>query len=254
MKKILILYFSGAGATKKIAGLIYTELLPDCQPDIAAMENSNVPDPGNYDALVVGMPVYHTAPPKIVMKFWDSVSPLPKQTPVFIYNTRALYALNTNRILSKKLRHKNIITVMSREYRGPASDGSIIAPGIRRFFEFEKDIEQKVRYDCQTFLKLIRQDVLPEYRPPFRLGSIFNAPNKLAGQLITFKIHLHKDKCRQCGHCIKHCPHTAFSAGPDGYPLYSPANCENCYRCIHHCQSNALSLSKHRTPKKRLQF
>lgn len=253
MKKILILYFSGAGATKKVAGLMNTYLSQYDRPDMASMEHLP-PDLTIYDALIIGVPVYHAAPPKTVMEFWDNIPPLTLETPAFLYNTRALYSLNTNRILAKKLRSKHIITVLSREYRSPASDGTIFAPGIRRFFEFEKDLDKKVRIDCQTFLDLIKQDPLPDRLPRFRFGSILNAPNKLAGQLITFRIHLHKDRCSRCGQCIKHCPRSAFSTGPDGYPLYSPASCENCLRCIHHCRRTALSLSKHRPLKKRLHY
>ena len=254
MKKILILYFSGVGATRKIAELMYTRLSQDCATDIFSLESKETPHMNEYDALIVGTPVYHGAPSKIVMRYWETMPRLTKETPVFIYNTRGLGSFNTNRILSRKLHQKNVITVMDKEYRCPASDGTIITPFIKRFYEFENDIEKKIESDCADFLALLQKAELQGYLPRFRLGSIINAPNKLAGQLITIKIHLHKDRCSKCGNCVKHCPHSALFTNKDGYPCHSSRSCENCYRCIHHCPKLALSLSKRRTPKKLLRY
>ena len=143
---------------------------------------------------------------------------------------------------------------MDSEYRSPASDGSLIIPVFKRFFDFEKELQKKIILDCSLFLKLLQQDAPVGYIPRFRFSSILNAPNKLAGQLITFTVHLHSEKCIKCNKCIKNCPHKALKKAPKHYPLFIKKNCENCYRCIHHCPMKALSLSKHHTPEKLLSF
>ena len=254
MKKILILYFSGVGATKNIAERMFTRLSPDCETDIFSIENKDTRGMNEYDALIIGTPVYHGAPPKIVMRYFEMIPRLTKETPAFIFNTRGSGSFNTNRILARTLCRKNITTVIDREYRTPASDGTIIAPFIKRFFEFEKDIEKKIDSDCTEFLELLKNVELHGYMPRFRFASIVNAPNKLAGQLITLKIHLHKEKCTKCGHCMEQCPHSAIFTDKDGYPFYNSKDCENCYRGIHHCPQAALSLSKHRALKKLLRY
>ena len=254
MKKILILYFSGVGATKKIAELMYASLLQECLTDIFSLESKDTPCINHYDALIIGTPVYHGAPPKIVMKYLEMTPRVTKETPAFIYNTRGSSSVNTNRILAQKLLQKSIVTILDKEYRSPASDGVIFAPFIKRFFTFEKDIEKKIESDCADFLELLKKDEPQGYIPHFRFGSIVNAPNKLAGQLITFKIHLHKDKCMKCSNCIEQCPHSVFSLDKDGYPFFNAKHCENCYRCIHHCPKSALSLRKRKTLKKLLRY
>ena len=103
MKKILILYFSGVGATKKVAEIMHKNLLQSCEANISSIEKNNVPKIIEYDALIIGTPCYHAAPPKTVMEYWDKMERLDKEKIAFIYNTRGLYSLNTNRILSKKL-------------------------------------------------------------------------------------------------------------------------------------------------------
>ena len=254
MEKIIILYFSGVGATKKVAEIMFNKLSQNCGVGIYSIENEDIPNIDKYDALIIGTPCYHAAPPKAVMDYWGKFKKLDKQKPAFIYNTRGLCSLNTNRILSKMLSAKNIITIMDRAYRSPASDGSIIAPFIKRFFEFEKNINEKINNDCIKFMEMLNNGLLKGYIPKFSLGSIINAPNKLAGQLITLKIYLHKDKCIKCGYCIEHCHHKVFIKDEDNYPLFTSKDCENCYRCIHHCSQKALSLNKSKTPKKLLEY
>lgn len=254
--KILILYFSGAGATKKIAELIqiYLSRSQECIADLFSIENHTAFNMNDYDALIIGTPVYHAAPAHIVRDYFNNLSPLVKAIPAFIYNTRALWSCNTNRILSKQIRGKNIITIVDREYRSPASDGVLIVPFIRRFFKFERNLSHKIGLDCTKFLKLLSNSHFDGYIPRFRFSSIINAPDKLAGQLTTFRIYLHKDKCIKCGICIENCPHYALEKGDFGYPIFSIKKCENCYRCIHHCPGKALSLSKYKAPKELLTF
>jgi len=254
MKKILILYFSGTGATKKVAKLMYSFLSKICTTDIFSIENHTDFDINDYDALIIGTPVYHAAPSYVATDYFDSLSPLVKTTPAFIYNTRATWSCNTNRILAKQIQGKNIITIMDKDYRSPASDGSLIVPFIQRFFEFEKNLKQKINLDCNAFLKLLKKGAPQGYIPRFRFSSVINAPNKLAGQLTTFKIHLHREKCNKCGKCIDNCPHSALDKDSSGYPVFIAKNCENCYRCIHHCPQMALSLSKRNAPKKLLKY
>jgi len=254
MKRILILYFSGVGATKKVAELMNKKLSQNCDVNIFSVESNESPIIEDYDAIIIGTPVYHGAPAKVIMRYFKAQKRIDKEKPTFVFNTRGSHSLNTNRILSKLLYTKNIITIIDREYRSPASDGSIITPFIKRFFEFEKDLEMKIDHDCMAFLKLLKKDTPQGYIPRFRFGSIINAPNKLAGQYITLKIRLHKDKCSKCGKCIERCPHSVFSRDKVGYPMYTSKNCENCYRCVHHCPNIALSLSKRRTLKNLLRY
>lgn len=156
--------------------------------------------------------------------------------------------------MAKKILMKNIITIMDREYRSPASDGSLFLPFVKRFFEFESNLRHKIALDCTAFLNLLQTRHAQGYIPRFCFSSVINAPNKLVGQFTTFKIYLHREKCAKCGKCIKNCPHNALNEDDSGYPMFIVKNCENCYRCIHHCYQMALSLSKRKAAKKILKY
>lgn len=254
MKKIAILYFSGVGATRKVAQLIRAQLQKRCKTSLFSLENTAGLNLNDYDALVIGTPTYHAAPAHIVAKYFNCICPLKKQTPAYIYNTRGLYSYNTNRILAKQLKEKNIITIIDRSYKSPASDGSLFIPQIKMFFEFEKRLYAKIILDCAKFAQLLNKPTCTGYMPRFKLSSILNAPNKFAGQLITFKIYLHKNRCVKCGVCTKNCPHKAIVKDTLGYPVFVKANCKNCYRCIHHCPKKALSLIKRRKVEKVIKY
>lgn len=76
MRKLLILYFSGAGATKRVAELMDACLSRNCSVDIFSVENAAKLDLNAYDALIVGTPVYHAAPSRVVAEYFRGVSPL----------------------------------------------------------------------------------------------------------------------------------------------------------------------------------
>ena len=249
MTKILIVYFSGVGATKKVAEIIHSQVSKRCKTDIFSIEDNNSPGVCDYNALIIGTPVHHAAPAKAVMNYVDTIKQPKDEMPVFIYNTRGLCSLNTNRILAKKLREKNMVTVMDKEYKSLASDGVLIFPFIKWLFQFENNLEMKICKDCTFFRGLAEQEKMQSYIPSFRLGSIINAPNKFLGQSVTRKIYLHKDRCTKCKKCIKQCPYNAFSISQENYPVFDSRMCENCYRCIHHCPMQALSLNKRRIQK-----
>jgi Dissimilatory sulfite reductase (desulfoviridin), alpha and beta subunits len=178
------------------------------------------------------------------MEFFGNVKRFEKPRPAFLFNSRAMYSCNTNRILAKKIHSKNLVVIKDKDYRSPASDGALLAPFIRRFFEFDKSIKKILENDCCEFIAQVLNDSWNQYIPRFRLSSILNAPNKLFGHLTTFNIYLHEERCIQCKKCAHNCPHNAINLDMFGFPQVVAKRCENCYRCIHNCPKMALSLCR----------
>lgn len=254
MKKILILYFSGVGATKRVAEWMKASIPYEYEAKLFSVEQADAFDITDYDAFIIGTPAYHAAPARAVMDYFTALPPFSDSKPAFIFNTRGLYSCNTNRILAKALQKKHIITVMDKVYRGPASDVTLMIPSLQIAFEFDRGIQEKVAADCRHFAGLLQSETLKSYLPRFQIASIFNAPNKLLGQLLTIQIHLHKSRCIQCGKCIRSCPYEALETDNLNYPVFKKENCENCYRCVHHCPVMALSLSGRRGTKRVLTY
>ena len=243
--KILILYFSGVGATKKVSRMM-TNQLSKYEVDIYSVEEQIFKDFSAYDALIVGTPTYHAEPAKFLMAYIEKLPIQNKQIPTFVFNTKGLASCHNNRILAKALLKKNLITIYEADYIAPASDGLLLVPKMKRFSRFEKDIELKVARDCNHFLQMVqtsKKQVTAKLPPP-RFSVIINAPNKFLSSFVTVKIHLHQDACIKCDLCIKRCPYDAFAKDELDFPVVIKDRCTNCYRCIHGCPTKALSLFK----------
>lgn len=250
MGRILLLYFSGVGNTKRIAENMYFVLKQTYEIDIYSIEKlpANF-DIEKYDKLMIGSSTIHSEPAKPMKQYLEGIDKLSKPIPVFLFITCGLYSENTLRVFSRYCLDKNMIPVMHSAYRCSATDGVLLVPEIRRFWHDEKKLERRIHHDIKKFIKL--NSLQPEI-PHYKWYGILNFPNKWLGKHTRFKIYLHNKKCIKCGKCIKNCPMNAMDKTGDGYPEIDRSICINCYRCIHHCPKKALSLSSKKTPKKTL--
>lgn len=246
--KILIIYHSGVGNTKKVAKLIEANLNQHTKVDCFSIEKipENI-DYSLYSGLVIGFPTIHTHPTKRILQFIEQLELHCNALPVYIYTTYGLYTANTVRIFGKACMKKHMLPVCCASYRCPATDGVLLMPNIHYFRKMDKNITRKINHDCDIFLSKVTTQDLTIKLPRFKLYSILNFPNKLAGHKITFPIYLHKERCIKCDNCIKNCPTFALNRDSKQFPVFDKENCEKCYRCIHHCPQRALSLSKKKT-------
>ncbi|MBE6844028.1 MAG: flavodoxin family protein [Ruminococcus sp.] len=78
MKPLLIIYFSGVGNTKTVAGIIKSYAYKKIPTEIYSIEN--LPDNftiNNYSAVILGTPTYHSEPAKPLIKFLETVTSSP---------------------------------------------------------------------------------------------------------------------------------------------------------------------------------
>jgi len=248
---IAVVYQSGVGNTRKVATKIYERLSEHCEAALFSVEE--IPDGFNlndYNGVILGFPVIHSHPAKRILNFLSNLEPLANPKPAYIYTTCGLYSANSLRIFAKRCIRKNIIPINHRVFWGcPAADGTLLAPVIKWFYRFPKDLDENIAKDIDTYCYGVENGVVMPNIPRFKLYSILNYPNKLAGQVITFPIYLHKHKCSRCGKCITDCAAAAIDKDHENYPVFISRKCEKCYRCIHHCPNLALSLSKWKSPK-----
>jgi len=253
--KILILYFSAAGATRSVAEMM-ANALSNHEVDIYSVEKKVFKDFSTYNALVIGTPTHHAEPAKFLINYIDEMPVQQSKIPTFVFNTKGLASCHTNRILAKKLLSKNLITIYEADYIGPASDGSLVLPQMKRFFQFEKGVEAKVAQDCSRFLELVssQKDEVIANIPSIRFSTFINAPNKFGSGFFKMKIHLHQDDCIKCNLCVNRCPYKAIGITEKKFPVVIKSKCTNCYRCIHQCPTQALGLWKNKKHSKLLKY
>lgn len=291
MKNILILYYSGVGNTKEVAGIIFNHLCMHNGIDSIAHFSESVPstsihasstatcnsssssafsyfiysieklpigfDINYYDGIILGFPTIHSEPAIPILNFINRLSCLEKRIPAFLFTTCGLYSTNTLRIFAQECIKKNIIPVLNKTYRCAAIDGILLAPYMKCWFKHEKRLKEKVEGDAVQFVDMLQSMMTNNDRPRqniprIKLYSILNFPNKELGKRFPFTIYLHKEKCVKCKQCVNNCPANAYTLDKEGFPLFDLSQCIHCYRCIHHCPQFALSLSKKKTPSKTL--
>ncbi|MCK4330479.1 4Fe-4S binding protein [candidate division WOR-3 bacterium] len=76
------------------------------------------------------------------------------------------------------------------------------------------------------------------YRPFCQLICPFGFISWIAENFSIFRIRIDKDKCTQCGACIKVCPLEAAKGRVAGNKL--PADCFSCARCLNVCPVDAI--------------
>ena len=76
------------------------------------------------------------------------------------------------------------------------------------------------------------------YRPFCQLICPFGFISWIAEKFSIYRIRIDKDKCTQCGACIKVCPLEAAKGRVAGNRL--PADCFSCARCLNVCPVDAI--------------
>jgi ferredoxin/flavodoxin len=253
MDNILILYHSAAGSTRLVARLIEAALQGCAQTRLLSIEAPEILAlVADYDHLVFGFPTYHCDPSASIRAFIERLPVFTSPKKVFSFTTCGLYSANTLRIFAKHCLTKNLITVHSRSYRSPASDGSLLAPWLPFVYRFEKNLVEKVKADVDTVLAAFADNDSKLAISRFRLYSILNYPNKLGGQIVKFPIYTFAERCTQCGVCVQDCPHDCFEIDALGIPHHRMDGCEHCYRCIHTCPTQALTLRRNQVVTRQL--
>ncbi len=252
MKRILIIYSSGAGSTKTVAD-IYYKLLNEYQTDILSVSLSfDYSILNRYDLLILAFSCYHNDLNPLMDEF---IRKMPKQAQIkkaFAFITYGLYAGNTLRILIKKCIEKNIYVADYADYRAPGTDASLVLPAFKLIYQYEKNIAINIIEDIKKVKRILSTDHLVYKLPQFKLYSILNYPHEiLCKKYAKPQIKLRENVCIKCNLCIDNCPRGCWTIG-EPYPIFSKVECDTCYKCIHQCPMEALIFSNKTIKKKRM--
>ena len=111
MKKIQMLYYSGAGNTKFIASIIEELLIKRGH----VVNSIRITEKGidflqnNFDILFVGFPTYFRDAPSLIYKALDKLSG--EKRPIMIFMSRGLYSGNTFKLVHKKALEKEFAPI-----------------------------------------------------------------------------------------------------------------------------------------------
>ncbi|MCP4651329.1 MAG: 4Fe-4S binding protein [PVC group bacterium] len=98
-------------------------------------------------------------------------------------------------------------------------------------------------FDFETFSILLTVIIallaaFATYRPFCQFICPFGLVSWIAERVSIFRVRIDKEKCTQCGACIKACPLEAAEGRVKGKKL--PADCFSCARCLNVCPVDAI--------------
>ncbi|MFC1839675.1 4Fe-4S binding protein [Thermodesulfobacteriota bacterium] len=79
------------------------------------------------------------------------------------------------------------------------------------------------------------------YRPFCQLICPFGLISWIAERLSVYRVRINRDKCTECGACIKACPLEAAKGRVEGN--IAPADCFSCARCLRVCPADAVKYT-----------
>jgi ferredoxin len=113
--------------------------------------------------------------------------------------------------------------------------GFVIYHYINPFNLFDLDFET-IGILLTVIIALLLSFVI--YRPFCQLICPFGLISWIAEQFSIFRVRIDKDKCIQCGACVKACPSEAAEGRVRGKKM--PADCFSCARCLNVCPVDAI--------------
>ncbi len=242
---IKIAYYSGSGNTQYVSVLLRKFLSKGHKVSMFYIKKGKVMD-DDFDALVLGMPVYAYRPPETVVDFLKGLSGNGRS--VFIFITKGLISGDAGRIAALILKERgfkvkgaNDILMADSLFVLLAKKGSLL----HKIMLFpNRGIEKKVENLAEHIQRsLIEED---EYIPRKKIYVPFTS---LIATMFWKKEKIWQteffadERCDLCGACVGLCPTHNINI-KNGRVLWGN-DCDFCMRCLHRCPKQAIQIGKY---------
>ena len=249
MRKGIIVYFSQAGSTQKIAQTIHrgmSQRLEQC--DIARLKEIQPKDLKNYDLIGLGSPVWCSRPSLNMLAFIEGFPSLEGKHGFYFCTHGALPGQAISEAVLA-LRGKDLTVVGWADWYGNVflpympkpyyTDGHPDAIDLKEAGEFGIEMAERSLRISQGATDLI--PILPEGRDYLEIygESIPSTMSKDWADTRAREFKINEEKCTRCMLCVDNCPanNIDFSVSP---PVFKTTKCWRCWYCEQICPEGAI--------------
>lgn len=240
MSKVLAIYFTGTGNSKKILDLAVAEFAnKGYEADIVDVTKDEVKDINDYDKLLVSYPIYAFNAPCPIIKYVKKLNASLKQIDCLVLKNSGEH-LFWNNASSKRLmsilKKKNIIVKYDYHYLMPYS--FVFRHTDYMVWRMYSVARQLVPKDVDLFLN--GSEHFYKGFPLDRLFCLVFRIQIFGGKLNGKMYKVDKNKCVHCNVCINNCAAHNISI-KDGKIVFG-GKCLMCQRCAMYCPSQAIKV------------
>jgi ferredoxin/flavodoxin len=249
--KSLVIYFSQAGNTLKIAEKVHQGISKFSQQcDILRLKDVQDKELQKYDLIGLGSPVWNSRPSYNMTEFIYNAH-LPKNKHYFYFCTHGTMPGETISIAVESLRKRGLIVIGWKDWYGSVflpympkpyyTDGHPDAIDLEAAEDFGKEIAERSLRIRSGEVNLIPS--MPEGRdyieiygksvPDFHTKP----PEFISARTREFAVN--KQKCNQCGICADNCPTSNIEVSSSSV-LFKKNDCGKCWYCEQICPTGAI--------------
>ena len=240
--KVLLYYFSGTGNTALCASYLkkHFEELGDevtCYP--VTHNNSDAPNPNDFDVVGVGYPIHAFNAPEILVKFLKSLPNVDNKKLFFFKVSGEPFSPNNSSSYHpyRFLRKKGFKLVNEKHFLMPYNI----------MFKYPDDLQKQMYLYLDPLAKVFAikvhngEDVKVKYHLPSKIVSFFLRIEWIAPKVNCLFLHSKKKKCTKCMKCVNNCPAKAMYVNKKG-TIKTRHTCTLCMRCSLNCPVNAINM------------
>ena len=238
--KVLIIYFSGTGNTKKVAEEYRKAFeAQGAEIDLKALPLAEGIDYESYDLVGFGYPIHGFNAPANVLRFAKLLPKLQSEKRAFIFKSSGepVRMSDVSSLKLIKLLKKRGFSV-TNEYQYCMPYNIIFRHTDEMAFRMWDTVQKVVPYDCREILSGTPKRVRKLFMGGF-FAWILRAEH-WGGRLIGRGYKVTKD-CIHCGKCAKNCPEQNIRIDEKG-KFHFGKECLICMRCSFNCPTDAFKL------------
>lgn len=245
MPKTLIVYFSQAGSTAKVAKAVATGLRhAGHQVDLNELTTGKPPSPTGYDAFGIGTPVYAFRAPFNVLRYLDGLPQL-SGLPFFVLLQSSGFEVDAGNAVRDALRRKGGREVGFLKGKGADYFYAWIRHGI--LYAHEHPTRDGLQA-AEAFGEAVADRVAgaayqpppPDPKPPALFRFARASMNEwVVRNVVSRGFRVRADVCTACGTCVDVCPTGNIRADARGRPVWG-RDCIACAYCDLRCPVEAI--------------